>query len=331
MILVTGSTGFVGNHVARLLARRGADLRLLVRASSDRTTIEDIDAEVHVGDLLDRASLDRGASGCSAVFHIAAEYSLWTPNPSRMYAVNVQGARNMLAAARRASVKRFVYTSSVGTIVPHAGGEPVTESSPSALEDMVGHYKRSKFLAEQVALRAAARGQDVVIVSPTTPVGERDFRPTPTGRIVLDFLEGRMPAYVDTGLNLVDARDVARGHLLAAERGRAGERYLLGSENLSLRRILEILSDVSRRGAPRMRLPYSAAWVAAAACSAWSRASGRPPAVPMDGVRMARRAMYADSGKAMRELGYAPGPVRPALRRAVRWFERRGAGRHPVG
>ena len=331
MILVTGSTGFLGNHLARFLHARGSPLRLLVRESSDLETIKGIDAQVRGGDLLDRASLDRAASGCSAVFHVAAEYSLWTANPARMYEVNVQGTRNMLAAARKASVERFVHTSSVGTIVPHPDGRPVTEASPSNLAGMVGHYKRSKFLAEQVALRAAAAGQDVVIVNPTAPVGERDFRPTPTGKIILDFLEGRMPAYVDTGLNLVDARDAARGHWLAAVRGRSGERYLLGSENLSLQQILTLVAEASGRPAPRFRLPYGAALVAAAACMAWSRVSGRPPAVPMDGVRMARRTMYADSGKAMRQLGYLPGPVRPALERAVRWFERSAAGNHPAG
>ena len=331
MVLITGSTGFLGNHLARFLAGRGVRLRVLVRRSSDRATIHGLDAEVHIGDLLDEESLYRAARGCSTVFHVAAEYSLWTAEPTQMYAVNVEGTRNMLAAARRAAVKRLVYTSSVGTIVPRPGGEPVTENSPSALDGMVGHYKRSKFLAERVALQAAAGGQDVVIVNPTAPVGERDFRPTPTGRIVLDFLEGRMPAYVDTGLNLVDAQDVAHGHWLAAERGRTGERYLLGSENLSLRRILGILAEVSGRAAPRIRMPYSAAWVAAAACWAWSGVSGRPPAVPMDGVRMARRAMFADCGKAERELGYAPGPVRPALARAVQWFERRAAGERPPG
>lgn len=323
MILVTGATGFVGNHLARHLAARGEQLRLLARPSSDLAALRDCGAEVAIGDLLDFDSLLRAARGCSAVFHVAAEYSLWSRDPPRVYRVNVEGTRNMLRAARRAGVGRLVHTSSVGTICPPADGAPVTEMSPSTLDGMVGHYKRSKLLAERAAMRAAARGQDVVVVNPTAPVGERDFKPTPTGRIVLDFLRGRMPAYMDTGLNFVDVRDVARGHWLAMARGRPGQRYLLGSENLTLRRILELLAEVSGRPAPRIRLPYAAAWAAGAACEAWSRLTGQPPAVPLEGVRMARKRMYADCGKARRELSYSPAPVEPALARAVAWFESR--------
>ncbi len=323
MILVTGGTGFVGNHLVRHLAARGERLRLLVRPSSDLSTVRDYGAEVAVGDLLDIDSLLRAARGCSAVFHVAAEYSLWSRDPSRLYRSNVDGTRNMLRAARRAGVRRLVHTSSVGTICPPANGAPVTEMSPSTLAGMVGHYKRSKLLAERAAMDAAARGQDVVVVNPTAPIGERDFKPTPTGRIVLDFLRGRMPAYVDTGLNLVDVRDVARGHWLALTRGRSGHRYLLGSENISLRRMLSILAQLSGRPAPRLRIPHAAAWVAGAACEAWSRLLGQPPAVPMEGVRMARKRMYADCSKAQQELSYSPAPVEPALARAVAWFQGR--------
>ena len=327
MILVTGSTGFVGNHVARFLARRGERLRLLVRPSSDRSRVEHLGAEICVGDLLDGASVRRAVKGCSMVFHVAAEYTLWTKHPNKLYATNVDGTRNVLDAAKGLGVKRVVYTSSVGTIAPSRRGKPVTEKSLSTLDAMTGHYKRSKFLAERLARRAARAGQDVVIVNPTAPVGERDFKPTPTGRIVLDFLKGRMPAYVDTGLNLVDVRDVARGHWLAAERGLAGERYLLGAENLSLRQILELLAEATGRTAPRIRLPYAAAWAAGSLSTLWSRASGKPPRVPIDGVRMARRSMYADCSKARCELTFSPDPVRGALARAVEWFERRATRR----
>ena len=323
MILVTGASGFVGNHVARYLERRGETLRVLVRRSSDFAALEGIRAERCVGDLLDTPSLQDAVAGCSSVYHVAAEYKLWSADPDRMYEVNVEGTRKMLAAARRASVERFVFTSSVGTIAPSRDGSPVVEESPSRLEDMTGHYKRSKFMAERL-VRRAARDLDTVIVNPTAPVGERDFKPTPTGRIVLDFLAGRMPAYLDTGLNLVDVHDVARGHWLAAQRGSRGERYLLGAENLSLREVLESLAAISGRKAPTVRLPYPVAWSVAAGCSLWSTVSGNPPAVPMDGVRMARRKMFADCGRARRALGFQPGSVTDALRRAVEWFEAQG-------
>lgn len=324
MILVTGATGFIGSHVARYLAQRGEPLRLLVRRASDRTLIQGLDAEICEGDLKDRASLREPVEGCDAVFHVAADYRLWTPDPLEIYLTNVDGTRNLLEEARRAHVDRFVYTSSIGTLGPSPDGDAVSEESTSQLRRMVGHYKRSKFLAEREALRAAAAGLPVVVVNPTAPVGEGDIKPTPTGKIVQDFLHGRMPAYVDTGLNLVDVRDVARGHWLAASRGRAGECYLLGAENLVLRDILRELADISGRRAPRIRLPYSVAWTAGAACHAWSRVSGRPPAVPIEGVRMARYRMFADCSKARRELGFSPGPVRPALERAVKWFSERG-------
>lgn len=323
MILVTGATGFIGSHVARYLAQRGERLRLLVREASDRTLIQGLDAEVCEGDLKDRTSLREAVQECDAVFHVAADYRLWTPDPQEVYATNVDGTRNILEAARHARVERFVYTSSIGTMAPSTDGEAVSEESIAPIRRMVGHYKRSKFLAEREALQAAAAGLPVVVVNPTAPVGEGDIKPTPTGKIVQDFLNGGMPAYVDTGLNLVDVRDVARGHWLAASRGRVGERYLLGAENLAFLEILQELADISGRRAPRIRLPYSVAWTAGAACQAWSRLSGRPPAVPIEGVRMARYRMFADCSKARRELGFSPGPVRPALERAVAWFSDR--------
>ncbi len=322
MILITGSTGFVGNHLARFLAARGQKLRLLVRPTSDRSSLEGMHADVRVGDLLDAGALRDAVRGCRIVYHVAAEYSLWTRDPAQLYAANVTGTRNMLDAAERAGVQRFVHTSSIGTIAPRIDGAPVTEATVSSLAQMQGPYKRSKFLAEQAASESAARGVPVVIVNPTAPVGEGDFKPTPTGSIVLDFLEGRMPAYVDTGLNLVDVRDVARGHWLAAERGRIGERYLLGAENLTLRQILERLAAVTGGKAPRIRLPYAVALAAGCASEAWAHLRGTPPRIPLDGVRMARHRMFADCAKAHRELGFEPGPVGPALERAVRWFSR---------
>ena len=325
MVLVTGATGFVGNHVARFLASRGERLRLFVRPASDRAALAGLDAEVVVGDLRDAASVAKAADACGTVYHVAAEYRLWCRNPRQMYEINVEGTRNVLEAALQAGVERFVHTSSIGTITPNEDGSPVTEKSPSSLEMMTGHYKRSKFLAEREAELYASRGLAVVIVNPTAPVGEGDFKPTPTGQIIKDFLEGRMPAYVNTGLNLVDVRDVARGHWLAARRGRPGERYILGSENLTLRQILALVGAASERQAPRLRLPYFAAWIAGAFSTGWARVAGVPPRVPLDGVRMSRRAMFADCSKAREELGFNPGPIQPALARAVDWFQRPGS------
>lgn len=320
MVLITGSTGFLGNQVARLAAEGGERLRLLVRRDSDLGPINHLDAEVRVSDLLDASSLRDAVEGCQTVFHIAAEYALWVREPARLYATNVTGTRNLLEAAKQAGAERVVYTSTVGTIAPLPDGRPVTEETPSMLAQMSGHYKRSKFLAELEARRYASNGLPVVIVNPTAPVGDGDFKPTPTGKIIQDFLAGRMPAYVDTGLNLVDVRDVARGHWLAAERGRSGERYLLGSENLTLLQILARLAAISGRAAPRIRLPYAAAWVAGAASTVIARVRGDPPRIPLDGVRMARYRMFADCSKARRELGFDPAPVQAALERAVAWF-----------
>src|ERR1700686_792110 len=322
--LVTGATGFLGSHVARQLAARGEHVRVLVRPTSDTGAIEGLDAERFIGDLRDVASLDRALAGVTRVFHVAADYRLWARNPQEIHESNVTGTRNLLEAARRAGVEKFVYTSTVATLaVPRKEGLP-DESTQSSVEEMIGHYKRSKFEAEKCAMRAAEAGLPVVIVNPTTPVGPGDWKPTPTGKIIVDFLNGRMPGYVDTGLNFVPVEDCARGHLLAAERGRVGERYILGGRNLTLKQMLDILSLTSGRPAPRWRIPYALAYAAGCADAGVSRLLGREPQIPLEGVRMARHKMFVDASKAERELGFAPGPIEAALGRAVAWYESNG-------
>ena len=331
--LVTGASGFLGSHVARLLIERGEQVRVLVRPTSSRRLLEGLSAECAVGDLRDSQTLDRAMQGVAVVFHVAADYRLWARDPAEIYDSNVSGTRNLLVAARRAGVSRFVYTSTVATVaVPQSGGLP-DESTITSVDDMIGVYKRSKWLAEQEVQRAAAEGLPAVIVNPTTPVGAGDSKPTPTGRIILDFLNGRMPAYVDAGLNFVPVEDAAAGHLLAAERGRVGERYILGGENLTLKEVLGMLSRVSGRPAPRVRLPHAVAMAAGYVDAAISRVTGSEPRIPLDGVRMSRHSMFVNAEKARKELGFAPGPVLTALDRAVRWYEangyvnaRRGAG-----
>ena len=302
--------------MARVLIERGYTVRALVRPGS---RVLELPVETASGDLRDPGSLDRAAAGCGLVFHVAADYRLWAKDPRELYRSNVDGTRNLLRAARQAGVERVVYTSTVGCIgIPQGGiGD---EQTPVALEDMAGDYKRSKFLAEQAALEFVREGMDVVIVNPTAPVGDHDVKPTPTGRIVLDFLKGNMPAFIDTGLNVVDARDTAEGHWLAAERGRAGERYILGSENLTLAEILQKLARITKRKPPTTRLPYAVAYCAGACSTAWAELTGRPPRVPLDAVRMARKKMWVSHDKASRELGFEPGPAETALRRAVEWF-----------
>ncbi len=330
--LVTGATGFVGSHVVRQLVACGEPVRVLVRPTSRLSALEGLAVERAFGDLRDASSLDGALRGTRRVFHVAADYRLWARNPQEIYESNVAGTRNLLEAARRAGVERFVYTSTVATIaVPRPGGFP-NEETRAGVDEMIGHYKRSKFLAEQEALRAAADGVPVVIVNPTAPVGPGDWKPTPTGRVILDFLNGRMPAYVDTGLNVVGVEDVAGGHLLAAERGRIGERYILGGENLTLKEILAILSAITGRPAPRMRLPHGLAMAAGYAEHLVARAFGREPRIPLEGVRMARHKMFVDCSKATREFGFQAGPAEAALERAVRWYEENGyvtARRHP--
>ncbi len=322
MILVTGATGFIGNHVARLLLERGADLRLLVRESSSRLPLEDLTSEIYVGDLRDRTSLKGALAGCRQVYHVAADYRLWSPRPAELYESNVEGTRNLLSIAQESGVERVVYTSTVGTIGLPDDGTLGTEDSPVSIDDMSGHYKRSKFLAKQVALEFAGGGVPVVIVNPTAPIGERDFKPTPTGRIISDFLAGRMPAYLDTGLNLIDVRDVAKGHILAAERGQIGERYVLGAENLTLKEMLDRLAAITGRPAPTTRIPYPIAFAAGLASTCWSTLSGAEPRVPLEAVKMARKRMFVDSSKACRELRFEPGSVTAALSRSVDWLQR---------
>lgn len=330
--LVTGASGFVGSHLARLLVAQGQRVRVLLRPSSDSRALEGLSVERVTGDLRDPASLADAVRGIRRVFHVAADYRLWARDPREIYESNVSGTRNLLEAARSAGVERFIYTSTVATIaVPRPGPFP-NEETPAALSEMIGHYKRSKFMAEQEALAAARSGLPVVIVNPTAPVGPGDWKPTPTGRIILDFLTGRMPAYVDTGLNIVPVEDVAAGHLLAAERGRVGERYILGGRNLTLKEILGVVAAVSGRPAPRLRLPHAIALAAGYADGFISRLTGREPLVPLEGVRMARHKMWVDCSKAVRELGFEPGSVEAALERSVAWYRENGyvgAGRTP--
>jgi dihydroflavonol-4-reductase len=316
--LVTGASGFLGWHVARVLRDRGYAVRALVRPGS---RVAGLDVETVTGDLRDPASLDRAAAGCGLVFHVAADYRLWAKDASELYRSNVDGTRNILAAAEKAGAERVVYTSTVGCIgVPPAGiGD---ETTAVALDDMAGHYKRSKFLAEQAALEFARGGFPVVIVNPTAPIGDHDVKPTPTGKIVLDFLKGDMPAFIDTGLNVVDVRDTAEAHLLACERGRPGERYILGSENLTLAQILQKLATITGRKAPSIKLPYAVAYCAGLCSTAWAGITGVPPRVPIEAVRMARKKMWVTHEKARRELGFNPGPADAALRRAVEWFSK---------
>lgn len=322
MILVTGASGFVGGHVARALVAAGAKVRVLLRNTSITESLHGLDVERCYGDLRDPSTLRFAVAGCRRVFHVAADYRLWVPNPEAMYAANVEGTANLLDAAAEAGVERIVYTSTVGCMGRPPDGGPANEETPVSVDQMTGHYKRSKFLAEQAALERARRGVPIVIVNPTAPVGEGDWKPTPTGKIILDFLHGQMPAYLDTGLNLVDVRAVAAGHLAAAERGRIGERYLLGDRNMQFREILEVLGRIAGRRPPRLRIPWVVAYVAALAESAVFRVTGREPRAPLEAVKLARHKMFIASDKAHRELGYQPGNVEEALERAVRFFER---------
>lgn len=323
--LVTGATGFVGSHVAQQLVAQGADLRLLVRASSSLANIAGLNAETVVGDLQDAASLKKAMQGCEFVFHVAADYRLWVRDPRQMYRSNVEGTRNIIRMAQETGVRRVIYTSSVATMGFRQSGETVDESSPVSLKDMIGHYKRSKFMAEQIALEAGAQGADVVVVNPTTPVGEQDIKPTPTGRIIVDFLNRKFPAYVDTGLNLVDVREVARGHLLAMEKAEPGRRYILGGENLTLKAILDRLSALTGLPSPTMKVPHAVALGFAVFDQFFTGTIlRREPRATIDAVRMGRKKMFASSARAEQELGYHVLPVDDALRRAIQWFQAHG-------
>ena len=322
--LVTGATGFVGSAVARALLQAGWQVTALVRPNADLRNLRGLGADLATGDLTDRASLDRALAGCAALFHVAADYRLGARNPEELYRTNVEGTRNIMEASRRAGTGRVVYTSSVATIGLPADGTPGTEETPSTIADMIGHYKRSKFLAEEVAREAARSGMAVIIVNPSTPVGPGDVKPTPTGRMVMDAAAGRMPAYVDTGLNIVHVDDVAAGHLLAFERGRPGERYILGGQDMSLREILIEIARLTGRKPPRIRLPTSVVLPIAYAAELVARVTVVPNRVTVEGVRMARKRMFFASDKAARELGYRWRPPAQAFEDAVLWFREQG-------
>jgi dihydroflavonol-4-reductase len=322
--LVTGASGFLGSHVARMLAERGEQVRVLVRPQSRLLALEGVPVEKVFGDLRDAKSLRPAVEGIDRVFHVAADYRLGAARPEEIYDSNVTGTRNLLEAAGREKVQRIVFTSSVATIAVDRGLTLPNEATEARVEEMIGHYKRSKFLAEQEALTAARAGMPVVIVNPTTPVGPGDWKPTPTGQVIVDFLNGRIPAYVETGLNWVPVEDVAIGHWLAAERGCVGERYILGGRNMLLKEVLDTLARISGRPSPRLRLPHSVAMAAGYADKAFSRLLNRQPRIPLEGVRMARHKMFVDCSKAAAELGFSAGPVEAALERAVAWYLQHG-------
>ncbi len=330
-IFLTGATGFVGGHVARAFAERGARQRVLVRATSSLSGLAGIsDLEVIRGDLRQVGELRSALAGCDALVHVAADYRLWVRDPAAMYAANVDATRSLLEMAAELRIPRVVYTSSVATMGFKSDGSIVDEETPVALAAMIGHYKRSKFLAEQVAIAAAGRGQKVMILNPTTPIGSGDVKPTPTGRIVVDFLNRRFPAYVDTGLNLVDVEEVARMHVVALDRGRPGERYILGGENLSLKQILDRMSAITGLPSPTHKVPHAAAMVFAF-FDEWitGRIRGREPRATVEAVRMGRKIMFANSAKAEKELGFKIMPVYGALRQAIRWFVEHGYAPEP--
>jgi dihydroflavonol-4-reductase len=324
-IFLTGATGFVGHHVAHALAAQGADLRLLVRKTSNLKNLEGIRGETHVGDLLNPESLRPALEGCDAVMHVAADYRLWIRDPAAMYRANVDGTRELLRMAREAGVPRVVYTSSVATMHFRRDGLVINEDTPVSLKDMVGHYKRSKFLAEQVAIQAAESGQKVIILNPTTPIGPNDAKPTPTGRIFVDFLNGKFPAYMDTGLNLVDVAEVARTHVAALTVGTPGKRYILGGENLTLKQILDKMSAITGIPSPTVKIPFAVA-ATYAFFEEWitGRIRGKEPRATLEEVRMGRKKMYASSAHAQQELDYRIVPVYPAMRAAIEWFRANG-------
>jgi len=323
-VLVTGASGFVGAAVARALLAEGRRVRVLLRPSSDRRNVQGLNVDIRFGSLTEPPSLAAAVAGCGALYHVAANYRLWVRDPKVMYADNVDGTRHLMAAARDAGVARIVYTSSVATL-GHAGdGKPADETTLSSLDGIIGPYKRSKFMAEEVVRDFARQGLPVVIVNPSTPVGPRDVKPTPTGRIIVEAASGRMPAYVDTGLNIVHVDDVARGHLLAERKGRVGERYILGGENLMLAEILRLICEIAGKSPPKVRLPIAAVWPVALVAESWARLTGREPMTTFDALRMARHLMFFSSAKAERELGYRARPAQQGLADAVAWFRHAG-------
>jgi dihydroflavonol-4-reductase len=324
-VFLTGATGFVGHHVAQALSAEGAGLRLLVRKTSNLENLEGIRGEMHLGDLLQPESLRTGLEGCDAVMHVAADYRLWIRDPKAMYRANVDGTRELLRMAREAGVRRFVYTSSVATMHFRTDGLVINEDTPVSLKDMVGHYKRSKFMAEQQAVAAAKDGQQVIILNPTTPIGPNDAKPTPTGRIFVDFLNGKFPAYMETGLNLVDVAEVARTHVSALTVGKPGKRYILGGENLTLKQILDKMSAITGIPSPTVKIPFAVA-ATYAFFEEWitGRIRGREPRATLEEVRMGRKKMFASSAHAQQELGFRIMPVYPAMRAAIEWFREHG-------
>jgi dihydroflavonol-4-reductase len=323
--LVTGGTGFIGANVVRALLQRGVEVRALVRPRSDTQNLDSLDIELVAGDLRDRGSLEAALEGCDTLYHVAAMYALWARNPRDIYDSNVTGTVNILEAAEQAGVQKIVYTSSVATIGLPKDGTPGTEEIPLPSEDLVSHYKRSKYLAEQEVLKYAQRGLPVVIVNPSFPVGAWDVKPTPSGQMIVNFLRGKIPAYVHTGLNVVDVEDVAIGHLMAAEKGRPGERYILGHANLTLPELFQLLAQVSGMSAPRLRIPYGVAYLSACVSEVVARTiTHKPPFVTLAGVKLSRKRMFFDASKAVRELGLPQTPAIEALRKAVQWFRTHG-------
>ena len=321
---VTGATGFIGASIVRELLKEGREVRALVRKSSDTSNLSGLDLDLCYGDLRDHASLKRGLQGCDVLYHAAADYRLWTRHPADMYRVNVEGTAAILEAAFEAGLSRVVYTSSVGTLGNPGDGTPGSESTPVTLTDMVGHYKKSKFLAEREAEKFVVRSLPLVIVNPSTPVGPLDIKPTPTGKIIVDFLNRKMPAYLDTGLNMIAVEDCARGHILAEKHGRIGEKYILGNSNLTLREIFATLAEITGLSAPKVRLPYTPILLAAYVNEGLAWITGKEPLIPLAGVQMAAKFMFFDSSRAVSELGLPQTPVKEALQRAVAWFRMNG-------
>lgn len=321
---ITGATGFIGASIVRELLKDGREVRALVRKGSDTANLNGLDVELWQGDLRDHAGLGQGLKGCDVLYHAAADYRLWTRDPAEMYRINVDGTAAILEAALDNGLSRVVYTSSVGTLGNPGDGTPGSEDTPVGLDDMVGHYKKSKFLAEREAEKFIGRGLPLVIVNPSTPVGPLDIKPTPTGRIIVDFLNRKMPAYLDTGLNIIAVEDCARGHILAEQKGTIGRKYILGNTNLTLREIFEILAEITGLPAPRVRLPYTPILLAAYINEGLSKITGREPLIPLAGVQMAAKFMYFDSSRAVRDLGLPQTPVAEALQRAVEWFRQNG-------
>jgi len=321
--LVTGASGFLGSHITRQLVARGEPVRVLLRASSNNRAIADLPLEYVTGDLRDAASLAKALSGVERVFHVAADYRLWAKRKQDIYDSNVGGTKNLLDAAKHAGVSQFIYTSTVATIAVDRPQHP-DEFTDAKLEEMVGHYKRSKWMAERELLNAAKQGFPAIVAMPTTPVGPWDWKPTPTGKIILDFLNGKMPGYVETGLNFVGVEECAAGHLLISEKGKVGERYLLGAENLTLKEVLDTLAKITGLSAPKLKIPHGLALGVAYASTAFSRLLGREPGIPVEGVKIAQHMMFVNATRAQKDLGFKPGSVAAALERAVRWYADNG-------